>query len=184
MSNAKHSTHSVCKTTSVNIYQLLIHTLIILSLSIMATVALERPVGDPHISYDFVEELPANSRIGELMNDYGLKEKYNASVLDTLRFSILMQPNFDRAYVAIEETTGIIRSTHKVCITTFQVSDIIYLFSWIMSNAQYTNVNNFKSVKQTHDDNHNTKHDGSWFIRAEKQFIVNELFITGCMAGN
>jgi len=30
-----------------------------------------------------------------------------------------------------------------------------------MSNAQYTNVNNVKRVKQAHDDKHNTKHDGS-----------------------
>jgi len=38
-----------------------------------------------------------------------------------------------------------------------------------MSNAQYTNVNNVKRVKQTHHDNRNTKHDGSWFISAEKE---------------
>jgi len=38
-----------------------------------------------------------------------------------------------------------------------------------MSNAQYTNVKNVKLVKQTHDDKHNTKHDGSWFISAEKE---------------
>jgi len=48
-------------------------------------------------------------------------------------------------------------------------SAIIFLFNWIMSNAQYTNVNNVKRVKQTHDDKHNTKHDGSWFISAEKE---------------
>jgi len=35
-----------------------------------------------------------------------------------------------------------------------------------MSNAQFTNVNN---GKQTHDDKHNTKHNGSWFISAEKE---------------
>jgi len=28
-----------------------------------------------------------------------------------------------------------------------------------MSNAQYTNVNSDKQVKQTHDDKHNTKHE-------------------------
>jgi len=33
----------------------------------------------------------------------------------------------------------------------------------------YTNVNNVKRVKQTHDGKHNTKHDGSWFISAEKE---------------
>jgi len=38
-----------------------------------------------------------------------------------------------------------------------------------MSNAQNTNVNNVKRVKQTHDDKHNTKHDGSWFISAEEE---------------
>jgi len=38
-----------------------------------------------------------------------------------------------------------------------------------MSNAQYTNFNNVKRDKQTHDDKHNTKHDGSWFISAEKE---------------
>jgi len=38
-----------------------------------------------------------------------------------------------------------------------------------MSNAQYSNVNNFKRVKQTNDNKHNTKHDGSWFISAEKE---------------
>jgi len=35
-----------------------------------------------------------------------------------------------------------------------------------MHNTQ--NVNNVKRVKQTHD-KHNTKHDGSWFIIAEKE---------------
>jgi len=38
-----------------------------------------------------------------------------------------------------------------------------------MSKAQYTNVKNVKQVKQTHDDKHNTKHDGSWFISTEKE---------------
>jgi len=38
-----------------------------------------------------------------------------------------------------------------------------------MSIAQYANVNNVKRVKQTRDDKHNTKHDGSWFICAEKE---------------
>jgi len=38
-----------------------------------------------------------------------------------------------------------------------------------MSNAQYTNVNNVKRVKQTHDDKHNTKHDGSLFISGRKR---------------
>jgi len=37
-----------------------------------------------------------------------------------------------------------------------------------MSNEQYTNVNNIKRVKQRHDDKNNTKHNGSWFIGAEK----------------
>jgi len=30
-----------------------------------------------------------------------------------------------------------------------------------MSNAQYTNVNKVKRFKQTHDDKHNTTHDGN-----------------------
>jgi len=38
-----------------------------------------------------------------------------------------------------------------------------------MSNAQHSNVNYVKRVKQTHDDIHNTKHDGSRFISAEKE---------------
>jgi len=38
-----------------------------------------------------------------------------------------------------------------------------------MPNAQYTNVNIVKRVKQTHDDKHNTKQNGSWFISAEKE---------------
>jgi len=36
-----------------------------------------------------------------------------------------------------------------------------------MSNAQYTNVNNVKRVKLMHNDKHDTKHDGSWFISAD-----------------
>jgi len=38
-----------------------------------------------------------------------------------------------------------------------------------MSNEQYTNVNNVKRVKQTHDDKHNMKDDGNWFLSAEKE---------------
>jgi len=37
-----------------------------------------------------------------------------------------------------------------------------------MSNVQYTHVNNVKRVKQTNDDKYNKRHDGSWFIIAEK----------------
>jgi len=40
-----------------------------------------------------------------------------------------------------------------------------------MSNAQYTDV---KRVKQTRDDKHNTKHDDSRFISAEKK--VKKIF--------
>jgi len=43
-----------------------------------------------------------------------------------------------------------------------------------MSNAQYTYVNNLKRVKQTHDDKHNTKHDGSWFISADN-FAISSM---------
>jgi len=39
----------------------------------------------------------------------------------------------------------------------------------------YTNVNNVKRVKQTHDGKHNTKHDGSWFISAEKELYVFDI---------
>jgi len=41
-----------------------------------------------------------------------------------------------------------------------------------MSNAQYTNVNIVKRFKQTSDDEHNTKHDSSWFISAEKELMI------------
>jgi len=53
----------------------------------------------------------------------------------------------------------------------FDNNNKIYLFNWIMSNAQYTNVNNVKRVKLTHDDKHNTKHDGGWFIKAQKELM-------------
>jgi len=43
-----------------------------------------------------------------------------------------------------------------------------------MSNTEYTNVNNEKRVKHTHDDKHNTKHNGSWFISAEK--VLKKIF--------
>ena len=69
---------------------------------------------DSTLMYYFLEEFPPESRVGELINDYGFNKKYNQSVLDQLRFSILMQPNLDKPYVYVEERTGIIRSAHKV----------------------------------------------------------------------
>jgi len=44
-----------------------------------------------------------------------------------------------------------------------------------MTNAQYTNVNDVKRVKQTHDDKHNTKHHDSWFKSAEKELKIFKL---------
>jgi len=50
-----------------------------------------------------------------------------------------------------------------------------------MSNAQYTNVNNVKRVKQTHDDKHNTKqtqHETRWQQIYKRRKRVEEDFQT------
>ena len=56
----------------------------------------------------------ANHEVGNLITDAGLMRKYNRTVLAQLRFSFLMQPSPDRNYFSVGETTGVVRSTHKI----------------------------------------------------------------------
>ena len=69
---------------------------------------------DDFLEYYMLEELPPNSLVGSLIHDFGLDHKYSPAVLGQLRFSFLTQPNFDRPYFAIDETSGDIYITHRV----------------------------------------------------------------------
>ena len=88
--------------------------LICMTLVILGTFVSRGIVADDFLVYYFFEELPANAQVGDLINDFGFKSRYNNTVLDLLRFTFLMQPSADRQYISIDETTGVIRSVSKV----------------------------------------------------------------------
>ena len=67
--------------------------------------------GQPLIEYSILEQLGSDNLIGNVPVDTHLADKYDARVLQSLRYSFLTQPNEDvNKYFAIEEKTGVIRT--------------------------------------------------------------------------
>ncbi len=69
---------------------------------------------DKPLTYELSEELNSGYYIGNVATDAKLNKKYNASDLAKLRFSFLTQPQFDREYFYIEESTGIIKTSARI----------------------------------------------------------------------
>lgn len=69
---------------------------------------------DNFINWYFPEEFPPNTLIGDLVTEHQLDRRYNRTVLESLRFSFLIQPEPDRRFFAVEETTGLVRSVQVV----------------------------------------------------------------------
>ena len=69
---------------------------------------------DKPLHYELLEELDADTYVGDVAIDAKLNSKYNSTELAKLRFSFLTQPQLDREYFYIHETTGVIRTTGRI----------------------------------------------------------------------
>jgi len=78
------------------------------ALNISLTAASERLV------YFLLEEKAPGQVLGNLVNDFGFADRYNRSTIESLRFSVLKQPAYDRRFFAFNETSGLIVTTHRI----------------------------------------------------------------------
>ena len=69
--------------------------------------------GSP-IEYHIMEELPADTLIGNIASDANLDERYDRKTLNRLKYSFLAQPNEDINYFRIQENTGIIQTARQI----------------------------------------------------------------------
>ena len=66
---------------------------------------------DKTLSYHILEELPKNTLIGNVPTDSRIRNLYQASVFEQLRYSFLESTGFGKSLFAIEEESGIIKTT-------------------------------------------------------------------------
>jgi hypothetical protein len=86
---------------------LLIKCVVVLS-SILST------AGSDILEYYILEEQPPDRIVGDLLNDFKFDERFDRSASGPLRFVILTQPPADRRYFTVNETTGIVQTTHRI----------------------------------------------------------------------
>ncbi len=67
-----------------------------------------------HLEYFILEELPGGTLMGNVAIDAGLTDKYDAPTLDSFRYSFLNQPDPRQKLFAIEETTGIVKTSQVI----------------------------------------------------------------------
>ena len=66
------------------------------------------------LEYYILEELAPRRIVGDLVNDFGFADRYDRTTVESLRFSVLKQPPYDRRFFAVNETSGIIETTHRI----------------------------------------------------------------------
>jgi len=66
------------------------------------------------LEYYIHEELTPGRVVGDLVNDFGFADRYDRTTVESLRFSVLKQPPYDRRFFAFNETSGVIVTTHRI----------------------------------------------------------------------
>jgi len=66
------------------------------------------------IEYYVLEELSPGRVVGDLVNDFGFAERLDPATVESLRFSVLKQPAYDRRFFAFNETSGLIVTTRRI----------------------------------------------------------------------
>ena len=66
------------------------------------------------LEYYILEELAPRRIVGDLVNDFGFADQYDRVTVESLRFSVLKQPPYDRRFFAVNETSGVIETTHRI----------------------------------------------------------------------
>jgi len=64
--------------------------------------------------YYILEELPPYHIVGNLRTDFNFDERFDRSLFGLLRFAVLTHPPANRRYFAVNETTGLIQTTHRI----------------------------------------------------------------------
>ncbi len=95
-----------------------------------ASAVIDEKPKDAPLEYYILEELPANTLIGNVIIDAGLNKKYDKLTVKMLMFSFLNQPDRKQDLFAIQDNTGIVRTTHRIDRDTIcpgQVTCIVWL---------------------------------------------------------
>jgi len=66
------------------------------------------------LGYYILEELAPRRVVGDIVNDFGFGERYDPATVESLRFGVLKQPPFDRRFFAVNATTGVVETTHRI----------------------------------------------------------------------
>jgi len=66
------------------------------------------------LEYYIFEELAPRQRVGNIVNDFGFADRYDRATVESLRFSVLKHPPYDRRFFAVNETSGVIETTHRI----------------------------------------------------------------------
>lgn len=69
---------------------------------------------DDDLEYVVLEELPVGTLIGNVVVDHHLADVYSNQTLSSMRFSILSHGDSEEALFDIDETSGVIRTTHRI----------------------------------------------------------------------
>jgi len=81
-------------------------------LLVVASAALT--VASDILEYYILEELSPRRVVGDLVNDFGFSERYDHATVESLRFSVLKHPPHDRRFFTVNETTGVIETSHRI----------------------------------------------------------------------
>ena len=91
-------------------------TIILLPVLLPTTMShrLKNRESEHFLEYYVTEEQPTNTFVGNLITDDGLDRKYEPHIVSLLRFTFLTHPAFDRRFFAVDEQSGVIRTTQKI----------------------------------------------------------------------
>jgi len=66
------------------------------------------------LQFYVLEELAPRRVVGNIAHDFRFDERYDEETVASLRFSVLKQPAFDRRFFAVNETSGVVETTHRI----------------------------------------------------------------------
>jgi len=86
----------------------------LLRILVCAALSVCRSSASDILEYYILEELAPRRVIGDIVNDFRFADVYDRATVESLRFSVLKQPAFDRRFFDVNETSGRIETTHRI----------------------------------------------------------------------